>query len=111
MTLARHNLEKAPEMQALSEPAAALVREDLTALEFVTIDSASTEDMDDALYVTDNGDGSLQLTIAIADPTAYVEQGSKLDDIARVRSSPTTCRASTSRCCRAICRTTCARCA
>ena len=76
---------KAPEMQALSEPAAALVREDLTALEFVTIDSASTEDMDDALYVTDNGDGSLQLTIAIADPTAYVEQGSKLDDIARVR--------------------------
>ncbi|MBH3254918.1 exoribonuclease II [Serratia marcescens] len=86
VTLARHNLEKeAPEMQALSEPAAALVREDLTALEFVTIDSASTEDMDDALYVTDNGDGSLQLTIAIADPTAYVEQGSKLDDIARVR--------------------------
>lgn len=72
-------------MQALSEPAAGLVREDLTALEFVTIDSASTEDMDDALYVTDNGDGSLQLTIAIADPTAYVEQGSKLDDIARVR--------------------------
>ena len=83
MTLAR--LEKAPEMQALSEPAAALMREDLTALEFVTIDSASTEDMDDALYVTDNGDGSLQLTIAIADPTAYVEQGSKLDDIAHVR--------------------------
>ena len=72
-------------MQALSEPAAALMREDLTALEFVTIDSASTEDMDDALYVTDNGDGSLQLTIAIADPTAYVEQGSKLDDIAHVR--------------------------
>ncbi|MGT8958749.1 hypothetical protein ACVV4G_24630 [Escherichia coli] len=26
-----------------------LVREDLTALDFVTIDSASTEDMDDAL--------------------------------------------------------------
>ena len=86
VTLARHNLEKeAPEMLALSEPAAASAREDLTALEFVTIDSASTEDMDDALYVTDNGDGSLQLTIAIADPTAYVEQGSKLDDIARVR--------------------------
>lgn len=41
--------------------------------------------MDDALFVVDNGDGSLQLTIAIADPTAYVEQGSALDDIARVR--------------------------
>jgi exoribonuclease-2 len=86
VTLARHNLEKeAPEMAALSENEAALAREDLTALDFVTIDSASTEDMDDALFVVDNGDGSLQLTIAIADPTAYVEQGGQLDDIARVR--------------------------
>ncbi|WP_454878201.1 exoribonuclease II [Serratia inhibens] len=86
VTLARHNLEKeAPEMVAISEPDAALQREDLTALNFVTIDSASTEDMDDALFVQDNGDGSLQLTIAIADPTAYVAQGSPLDDIARKR--------------------------
>ncbi|CAI1619698.1 MULTISPECIES: exoribonuclease II [Serratia] len=86
VTLARHNLEKeAPEMIAISEPDASLPREDLTALNFVTIDSASTEDMDDALFVQDNGDGSLQLTIAIADPTAYVEQGSPLDEIARKR--------------------------
>lgn len=86
VTLARHDLEKdAPQMVALSEPRGTLAREDLTALDFITIDSASTEDMDDALYVVDNGDGSLQLTIAIADPTAYVEQGSQLDDIARVR--------------------------
>jgi exoribonuclease-2 len=28
-----------------------LTRRDLTVLDFVTIDSASTEDMDDALYV------------------------------------------------------------
>lgn len=83
VTLARHNLEKeAPEITALTEQNQALPREDLTALNFVTIDSASTEDMDDALYVQDNGDGSIQLTIAIADPTAYVEQGSSLDDIA-----------------------------
>ncbi|MGO3569377.1 MAG: exoribonuclease II, partial [Serratia grimesii] len=86
VTLARHNLEKeAPEMIAISEPDASLPREDLTALNFVTIDSASTEDMDDALFVQDNGDGTLQLTIAIADPTAYVEQGSELDEIARKR--------------------------
>lgn len=86
VTLARHNLEKeAPEMIAISEPDASLPREDLTVLNFVTIDSASTEDMDDALFVQDNGDGSLQLTIAIADPTAYVEQGSPLDEIARKR--------------------------
>ncbi|CAI0936632.1 Exoribonuclease 2 [Serratia liquefaciens] len=84
VTLARHSLEKeAPEMIAIDEPDASVPREDLTALNFVTIDSASTEDMDDALFVQDNGDGSLQLTIAIADPTAYVAQGSALDEIAQ----------------------------
>ncbi|MFC0225880.1 exoribonuclease II [Serratia aquatilis] len=86
VTLARHNLEKeAPEMVSTTEQDATLTRVDLTALDFVTIDSASTEDMDDALHVQDNGDGSLQLTIAIADPTAYVQQGSHLDEIARKR--------------------------
>lgn len=86
VTLARHNLEKeAPEMVSMQTPDASLPREDLTALDFVTIDSASTEDMDDALFVQENADGSLQLTVAIADPTAYVAEGSKLDDIARQR--------------------------
>ena len=86
VTLARHNLEKeAPEMAATHAPNDALPREDLTALNFVTIDSASTEDMDDALLVQENADGTLQLTIAIADPTAFVDEGSALDDIARVR--------------------------
>lgn len=64
---------------------AELEREDLTALNFVTIDSASTEDMDDALFVQDNGDGSWLLTIAIADPTAYVVENSELDLTARKR--------------------------
>ncbi|AOR58361.1 exoribonuclease II [Pectobacterium parmentieri] len=86
VTLSRHNLERsAPEIEATERHDGELVREDLTALNFVTIDSASTEDMDDALYVQDNGDGSLQLTIAIADPTAYVDVGSELDNIARQR--------------------------
>ncbi|CAE1145730.1 exoribonuclease II [Serratia rhizosphaerae] len=86
VTLARHNLEKeAPEMAETHAPSDALQRADLTALDFVTIDSASTEDMDDALLVQENADGTLQLTIAIADPTAFVDEGSALDDIARVR--------------------------
>ena len=61
------------------------MREDLTALDFVTIDSASTEDMDDALYVEQGADGSLVLTVAIADPTAWIAPGSKLDGMAKVR--------------------------
>ncbi|PWC22345.1 exoribonuclease II [Brenneria roseae subsp. roseae] len=86
VTLSRHNLERsAPEAEATERNDGDLVREDLTALSFVTIDSASTEDMDDALFAQDNGDGSLQLTIAIADPTAYVATGSELDNIARQR--------------------------
>ncbi|MFI8417017.1 exoribonuclease II [Serratia sp. NPDC078593] len=86
VTLARHNLEKeAPEMAATHQPSSTLVREDLTHLDFVTIDSASTEDMDDALFVQEKADGALQLTIAIADPTAFVDQGSTLDTIASQR--------------------------
>lgn len=98
-------------MVAISEQETALIREDLTALDFVTIDSASTEDMDDALHVQDNGDGSLLLTIAIANPTAYVEQGSNLDEIARKRAFTNYLPGFNLRCCRAICPTTCARCA
>ncbi|AJJ09886.1 exoribonuclease II [Yersinia rohdei] len=86
VTLARHNLEReAPVMVESALHDTDLQREDLTALNFVTIDSASTEDMDDALYVEDKGDGSLLLTIAIADPTAYVDENSELDLIARKR--------------------------
>ncbi len=44
-----------------------LVREDLTALDFVTIDSASTEDMDDALFAKALPDDKLQLIVAIAE--------------------------------------------
>ncbi|STU84739.1 exoribonuclease II [Klebsiella pneumoniae subsp. ozaenae] len=35
-----------------------LTRRDLTTLDFVTIDSASTEDMDDALYAESTADGN-----------------------------------------------------
>ncbi|HIE5389850.1 TPA: exoribonuclease II [Enterobacter cancerogenus] len=87
VTLARHNLEKeAPNGVATEMQDEGLTREDLTALDFVTIDSASTEDMDDALYAQEMADGKLQLTVAIADPTAWIAEGSKLDEMAKVRS-------------------------
>lgn len=87
VTLARHNLEKeAPEGVATEMQDEGLERRDLTALDFVTIDSASTEDMDDALYAEETADGKLHLTVAIADPTAWIVEGSKLDEMAKVRS-------------------------
>lgn len=86
VTLARHNLEKeAPNGVATEMLDEGLERQDLTALNFVTIDSASTEDMDDALYAEELADGRLQLTVAIADPTAWIAEGSKLDNTAKIR--------------------------
>ena len=86
VTLARHNLEKeAPDGVATEMLDEGLERRDLTALTFVTIDSASTEDMDDALYAELAADGKLHLTVAIADPTAWIAEGSKLDNTAKIR--------------------------
>ncbi|WP_158174520.1 exoribonuclease II [Grimontia hollisae] len=87
VTLAKHNLpnqEPAPQSgwEILDE---SLTREDLTGLPFITIDSESTKDMDDALHTVANADGTFTLTIAIADPTAYVAQGTDLDKEARAR--------------------------
>ena len=61
-----------------------LPREDLTEIPFVTIDSAHTEDMDDALFIEKKGDDFV-LYVAIADPTGYISQDSKLNDIASHR--------------------------
>lgn len=86
VTLARHNLEKeAPNGVTTEMLDEGLERRDLTGLNFVTIDSASTEDMDDALYIEELADGKLQLTVAIADPTAWIAEGSTLDDSAKIR--------------------------
>lgn len=87
VTLARHNLEcVAPEMPegiALQEDD--LTRQDLTALDFITIDSDSTEDMDDSIHLVSTPNGDWIITIAIADPTAWLPAGSPLDCIARER--------------------------
>ncbi|MGL5430692.1 MAG: exoribonuclease II [Vibrio sp.] len=63
-----------------------LVREDLTDLPFVTIDGQSTKDMDDALYAQQLPNGDFALTIAIADPTAYITPEDEMDKVARERS-------------------------
>lgn len=54
------------------------LREDLSDLPFVTIDAASTLDLDDALYARASDDG-WQLQVAIADPCALIAPGSALD--------------------------------
>ena len=61
-------------------------REDLSARPFVTIDAASTLDMDDAIYAqaTDNG---WSLSVAIADPSALISEGSALDKEAQRRAT------------------------
>ncbi len=51
--------------------------EDLTGLPFCTIDSYSSKDLDDALYVEDAED-EWKLNIAIADPTSIIEDNMEL---------------------------------
>ncbi|MFC0178939.1 exoribonuclease II [Thorsellia kenyensis] len=58
--------------------------EDLSNDCFFTIDSESTVDMDDALFVT-NVDNILKLTVAIANPTEFIPSGSAIDEIAKQR--------------------------
>lgn len=61
-------------------------REDRTDRPYVTIDSPGTQDMDDALLVEPNATG-WRLSVAIADPTALVPQGSPADEEARKRAT------------------------
>jgi VacB/RNase II family 3'-5' exoribonuclease len=52
-------------------------RRDLTDLEFISIDTVKTQDIDDALYAEISTDG-WTLFVAIADPTAYIAEDSNL---------------------------------
>ncbi|MBM97101.1 MAG: 3'-5' exonuclease [Oceanospirillaceae bacterium] len=69
-----------------SQPLDSGNRVDLTELPFVTIDSASTRDLDDALYAEASEDG-WTLHIAIADPTSVIAEDSPLNDLARSRAT------------------------
>ena len=66
--------------------AAASDRTDLTHLPFVTIDSAGTRDIDDALFAEAHSDG-WTLWVGIADPEALIEAGSALEKTALERST------------------------
>ncbi|MCB8887649.1 exoribonuclease II [Vreelandella malpeensis] len=87
VTLARHALEQASPEAGSDWPLReeGLEREDLTAEPFFTIDGEKTRDMDDALRVTKRDDGGWELAVAIADPTAYVDETHAADLEARVR--------------------------
>ncbi|KEY90697.1 exoribonuclease 2 [Candidatus Photodesmus katoptron] len=63
-----------------------LKRFDMTTIPFITIDSKSTKDIDDALYIKKSNNGDFELTIAISDPTAYLLPEDNLDTLARKRS-------------------------
>ena len=85
--MARHNLAQIepadlPEWKVIEEEE--LPRRDLTQVPFFTIDGAKTKDMDDALAITKLENG-WELLVAIADPTAYVAEGSELDKEAAQR--------------------------
>jgi ribonuclease R len=54
-------------------------RVDLRALEIVTIDGDTAKDFDDAVSLATRQDGTLSLGIHIADVSAYVSPGSRLD--------------------------------
>ncbi len=61
-------------------------RKDLRNIPFITIDSESTTDIDDAVYV-EYKDNQWKLYVAIADVTEFVIEGSKLDIEAKERTS------------------------
>ena len=74
--------------QLLTDPPTdpdASIRQDLTHHEVLTIDDASTRDIDDGLAVEVLPDGRHKLWVHIADPTRWVTQGDPLDIEARHR--------------------------
>ena len=90
VTLARHEQPREPvQGQDHYEMQDQETRENLTALHFVTIDSETTQDMDDALYIepiTSNSEQiGWQLVVAIADPTAYISLNSQIEKDAKQR--------------------------
>ncbi len=90
-TLARYELETAPPQYETLQIDASEIdnRQDLTDINFFTIDSENTQDMDDAIALSQDEQGNYNLMVAIADPTAYVLQESPLDDCAKQRNFTT----------------------
>ncbi|WP_158749192.1 ribonuclease R family protein [Acidobacterium sp. S8] len=60
-------------------------RRDFRDLPIVTIDGETARDFDDAVLVRENGDGTFELQVHIADVAQYVTPGTSLDLEARLR--------------------------
>ncbi|WP_027124169.1 ribonuclease R [Mycoplasmoides pirum] len=63
------------------------IRKDLTDLDIITIDPATSKDLDDAIYVKKLENKNFKLIVAIADVSHYVEFNSELDKDAFSRST------------------------
>ncbi|WP_075321424.1 exoribonuclease II [Histophilus somni] len=90
VTLAYHEQSRYPVQGQESYPLLdQQEREDLTALHFITIDSETTKDIDDALYIEPISKNEAQvgwkLVVAIADPTAYIDINSQIEQDAKQR--------------------------
>ncbi len=85
VTLAKLGLPTTPPAAPEAWPALDMsTRIDYRQLPFITIDNASTQDMDDALYIEQQANGWV-LYVAIADPEAYIEPDSTIDKEAAQR--------------------------
>lgn len=93
--LARHDLHDEFPPEVLEETAAlsqqdidrlGAQRDDLRDRPFVTIDAPSTQDLDDAVHASADGDGWL-LSVAIADPVALLPADGAAEKEARLRAS------------------------
>jgi ribonuclease R len=91
-----HGLRRDFEPEALAEVQRVLAvphalggaRRDLRSIPTVTVDSASTRVIDDAVSVLPAGpDGALRLFVSIADAAEFVTEGSALDKAARERAT------------------------
>ncbi len=80
------DLAKIGDAPKLHKPLEEIERADLTHLDFVSIDSAKTQDIDDALCAEVTNEG-WRLYVAIADPTAWLRSQEELSEILIQRAS------------------------
>jgi ribonuclease R len=86
-TFSEQALADARDAVARFDPDHADGREDLTHLTVVTIDPETARDFDDAVSLSDGGDGTTTLGVHIADVSHFVAEGTALDGEARGRAT------------------------